>query len=161
MFADGWEGVFWKMFGQDSEQRTADDGQIGQQVGIAGAGSILAHQDITPPMIADFDSAPVTTDESQPLIRAVLFGLGAGEVVAGFDRGFTRLFDGPLAAQDDQGSGVGEVSLHRFDGEGVQVTDFDAPVAGVGVGKKGVSFSASKARACRSRLGWLPLIWSR
>ena len=48
-----------------------------------------------------------------------------------------------------------------FAGEGVQVADFDASVAGLGLGKKGVPLRASRPWACWSRLGWLPLIWRR
>ena len=44
---------------------------------------------------------------------------------------------------DDQGSGERKVGGEWFDGEGVQVTDFDAPVPGLGLGKKGVPFKAS------------------
>ena len=54
------------------------------------------------------------------------------------------LFDGAAIAQDNQASGKGEVGFQRFDGKGVQEPDFDPPVSGLGVGKKGVSLRASK-----------------
>ena len=90
-----------------------------------------------------------------------MFWRCARKVIAGFDRGDPGLFEGALAAQDDQGAGKREVGCERFDGEGVQVADFDAAVTGLGVGKKGVSFRAPNLRAWRSNLGWLPLIWRR
>ena len=85
-------------------------------------------------------------------------GRRAGEVVAGFGGGEPGLFDGAFAAQDDQGSGKGEVGGQGFDGEGVEAAGFDSAVSGLGVGKKGVSCSASKPWAFLSRCGWLPLI---
>ena len=79
----------------------------------------------------------------------------------GLGGGVAGLFDGARVAQDNQGSGEGEIGLQGFDGEGVQGAGFNASVSGLGVGKKGVSFNASKACALSSRCGWLPLIWSR
>ena len=51
--------------------------------------------------------------------------------------------------------------MERFEVEGMELAGFDTPVAGLGVGKKGVLFNASNPCALLSRLGWLPLIWSR
>ena len=78
-------------FSNDVEQCASNEREIGQEVGVTGTGSVLAHQRITPPMVADFD----------------------------------------------------------------------APVAGLDVGKKGVLGNASSPWACLSSLGWLPLTWSR
>ena len=133
-----------EVLGQQSQQATAQEGQVGQEAGIAAAGAVLAHEGIAPPVITDFDSAPVSANEPQPLGRTVLVGQGAGEVVMGFGGGLAALFDGAAVAQDRQASGKGEVGFQGFDGKDVQVSGFDAAVAGVGVGKKGVSLSASR-----------------
>jgi len=161
LFADFGQGLLREVVGQEMQQRAAQECQVGQQVGLAGAGAVLAHGGVPPPVVANFDPAPVAADQGQPLLGAVLAGRGARQIVARFHRGDAGLFDGALAAQDDQGAGEGEVGAERFEGEGVEVADFDAAVAGLGVGKKGVSCRASRRRACRSRLGWLPLIWRR
>lgn len=150
-----------KVLGQQSQQATAQEGQVGQEAGVAAAGAVLAHEDIAPPVITDFDSAPVSANERQPLGRTVLVGQGAGEVVMGFSGGLAGLFDSAAVAQHRQASGKGEVGFQGFEGKGVQVSGFDAAMAGVGVGKKGVSWSASRRWAFCSRWGWLPLIWSR
>lgn len=134
-----------EVLGQDRQQGVADEGQIGQQVGIAGAGAIFSHQDVPPPMIADFHSAPVSPDQTQPLLGPILPRQRAGEVIAGFGAAEPRLFNGSLAPQNDQGSGEREVGCQRLDVEGMQASGFDASVAGLGVGKKGVSFNPSNA----------------
>ena len=133
------------VFRQEGQQRVADQRQIGQQVGVAAARTVLAHQRIAPPVVADFDPAPVAADEFKPLLVAVFLGWGAGEVVAAFGGGVAGLFDRPLAAQHDQAAGKREVGRQRLDGEGVELADLDPSVGAVGVGKKGVAFKASKA----------------
>jgi len=132
-----------QVLGEEVQQRTANERQISQKVGIARARSIFTHQDVTTPMIADFNPTPVSTNQSQPLLRSILFGRHAGEVISGFGGAGAGLFDGPLTAQHDQGSGKGELTLEGFDGKGVQLPGFDSPVTGLGLGKKGVSFNAS------------------
>ena len=132
------------MLGKDWQQRTANQRQIGQEVGIAGAGTIFPHQDVATPMIADFDSAPMAANQPQPLLGLILLGQQAGEVIAGFGGAGTGLLEGPLTAQDQQASGIGELELEGFDGKGMQLPGFDSPVAGLGLGKKGVSCNASK-----------------
>ena len=137
------EGLVLELIGQGVEQRVAKEGQIGQQVGVAGARAIFPHPDVPAPMIADFDAAPVATDQGQPLLGFILLGQSAGQVITGLGGGRAGFFDGALAAQDQQGSGERKVRRQRFDGKGVQVADFDAPVPGLGLGKKRVSFKAS------------------
>ena len=127
-------------------------------MGMTGAGTILAHEHVAPPMVADFHPAPMSANEFQPLGWCVLAGRGAGKVVARFGGGQAGLFARTLAAQDDQGPGKGKVGRQGLDGEGLEPPGFDAAMAGLGVGKKGVSGKASKPWACLSRLGWLPLI---
>ena len=57
-----------KLIGEEEQQCTANEGQIGEQIGVAGARTIFAHQDIPPPVIADFDPAPVSPDQVKPLL---------------------------------------------------------------------------------------------
>ena len=79
-----------------------------------------------------FLTLAVLSKSSKPFLSVARFGAaGAG------------LFDRPLAAHNDQRSGKGELGLEGLNGEGVQSPGFDAPVAGLGLGKKGVSFNAS------------------
>ena len=127
------------MLGQKGEQRVSDQGQIGQEVGILAAGLVLAENDVPSPMVADFHSGPVPTNEPQPLLRAVLVWRCAGQVVVRFGRALTGLFEVPSIAQDDQSSGETEVCGQRFDGEGMELAGFDSTVSGLGLFKKGVS----------------------
>ena len=112
-------------------------------------------------MVAYFHTAPVSANKFQPLGRRVLARQSAGKIVARFGGGEPGLFDGALAAQDDEGSGKGEVGGQGFDGEGVEAAGFDPSATGLGVDKKGVSLRRSRFLACRNSLGWLPLTWKR
>lgn len=138
-----WQGLIPKVLREEVQQRTANERQIRQKVGIARARTIFTHQDVATPMIADFNPTPVSTNQSQPLLRSILFGRYAGEVISGFGGTGAGLFDGPFAVQDDQGSGKGKLALEGFNSKGVQLPGFDSPMAGLGLGKKGVSFNAS------------------
>jgi len=72
MFPDLWEGLFLKGLGKQVQQCTANERHIGQQIGVTGSGTILAHQGIAPPVIADFNSTPVSSDQPQPLLGAIV-----------------------------------------------------------------------------------------
>jgi len=47
---------------QEGEQGAAQQRQIGEGVGVAGAGAIFALEDIALPRIADFDPGPMAAD---------------------------------------------------------------------------------------------------
>ena len=145
MLPDCGQGLVWKVVGEQCQQGAAQDGQIGQEVGVAAARAVFSHKRITPPMIADLHSAPVSANELEPRCGAVLVRCGAGEVVMGLGGGLAGSFDGAAVAQDNQGSGKGEIGCERFDGKGVQTPDFDPSVSGMGIDKKGVSLRLSKA----------------
>lgn len=147
--------------GQQWEQGAADESHIGQEIGVAGAGAIFAHEGVAAPMIADFHSGPMSANPPQPLPGRVILGRGAGQIVTGLGAGCPGFFGEALAAQNDQGSGKGEVGGEWLEVEGMELPDFDSSVAGLGVGKKGVSFKPSSPCAWRNRLGWLPLTWKR
>ena len=81
-FAELREGLLVNVLGEHGQQCIANESDVGQQGGISGAGTILAHQSITAPVIAVFDPTPVASDQSQPLLGAIVFGGKAGEVIA-------------------------------------------------------------------------------
>lgn len=112
-------------------------------------------------MIADFNPAPMASYQRQPLLRRMLLGGRAGEIVTRLSGGHPGAFVGAVAAHHDQGAGKGEVGGQRLNGKGVELPGFDASVAGLAVGKKGGSDKASRLWACLSKWGWLPLTWSR
>ena len=152
-FADLRQRSVREVIGEQGEEGVAQQREIGEGVWVASARAVFPHEGVSPPVVADFNSAPVPADEFEPLGGSVLVGAGAGEVVATFGGGEPGFFDRPFAAQDDQGSGKGEVGFHRFDGEGEEAPEFNAPSSGLGVGKKGVFSKESKAWAVLSRLG--------
>ena len=134
-------------------QGAAQQGEVGQCVGVAGAGAVFAPDGIASPVVADLRAGPVAAQERMPLGGGALAGSQAGEVEAGFGGLSPGLGDGDLAAHDDQAAGEGEVEGLGFDGEGVEGTVFEPSVAFGGLGKKGVSGSASSLRAWSSNEG--------
>ena len=160
-FMDLWQGNVWPLVCQDSQQGAADQGDVGQQVGIAAAGAVFPHEYIASPVITDFHAAPVATNQRQPLAGTVFFRSGAGKIIVGLGGGQPRLFDRPLIMLNNQSARKGEVRRQRFDGEGMEPTEVNSSVVRLQIGKKGVSWSASRPWACLKRPGWLPLIWRR
>jgi len=158
MFVNLRQGTVWKLLGQHGQRSIWDERNVGLEFGIAAAGAVFPQEHIAPPVIADFHPAPVATKEGQPLAGAVLFRVGAGKIIVRLGGGATGLFDRPLVMLDDQGARIGEVHRQRFDGEGMELADFNPSVGGFRLGKKGGFGSASKPWACLKRLGWLPLI---
>jgi hypothetical protein len=161
LFTKLWEGLLVKPFGKDRQQGASNERHISQQVGLAGTRTVFAHEHVASPVIADFDPAPMSPDQIQPLVGCVLPRWRTGEVVTGLDGGNPGPFLGAVAADHDQGAGKGEVGGEGLDGKGMELPGFDPAVTGLAVGKKGVSGKASKPWACLSKLGWLPLIWRR
>ena len=146
---------------QEGEEGAAQEGEIGEGVGVARAGAVFAPDGVAAPVVADLDAGPVALDEREPLGRGVRGGFGAGEVVTDFVGGDGGAFHRAGAAHHDQGARKGEVGRERFEREGVDAAGDDAAVAGIGEEKKGVCAWALSASAWASSLGWLPLIWSR
>jgi hypothetical protein len=104
---------------------------------------VFSHEGVSTPMIAIFNSTPVSTNQAQPLLIAVLLRWRTRQIVTRFAGSDAGLFDSPLTAQDDQRSSVGKIGGERFYGKGVQGADLDSSVAWVSVAKKGVSFNLS------------------
>ena len=50
------EGLFAQKIGEGLQKRTTNQGEVGEQVGVAGARAVFPHQYIASPMVADFDS---------------------------------------------------------------------------------------------------------
>ena len=57
---------------QEGEQGTAEEGEVGEGVGVAGAGAVFAPEGVAAPMVADLDAGPVALDEGEPLRGAGL-----------------------------------------------------------------------------------------
>ncbi len=70
-FAELREGLFAEAFGEEPEEGVTDERQVGQQVGLTGAGTVFAHLDIASPMVADFGSAPMSPDPVQPFLGRI------------------------------------------------------------------------------------------
>ncbi len=155
------EGEVGEVIWEEREECAAQQGEIGEGVGIAGAGAVFAPDRVAAPMVADLNTSPVALDERQPLRGGLGGGLGAGQVVADLVAGDGGALHRAGAAHGDQGARVGEVGRERFDRKGVDAAGDEAAVAGIGEEKKGVCAWALSASACASSLGWLPLIWSR
>jgi hypothetical protein len=146
---------------EQDQQSTADEGQIGQEVWVAAAGTVLPQDGIASPVIADFDSSPVPANVFKPLGGPILLRHRAGEIIMGFGGREAGLFNRASIAHDNQSAREGEVGRQWLDGKGVEGAGVDASVSGLTEDKKGVSLRASKAWACLKSLGWLALICRR
>lgn len=122
--------------GKQVQTDAAQGSEVGQGVGIAGSGSVLAHEGVTFPVIADFDSSPVSTDQRQPLGGAALIGQVAADVRACFKRAGSGLFRGALGSNKDHAAGEGKVDGVRLDRAGLDLPVLDASVSGLAVTKK-------------------------
>ena len=160
LFDDG-ERHVGKVAREENEQGVAQEGEIGEGVGIAGAGAIFAPEGVALPVIADFHAGPVAADELLPLGGSALVGFSAGKIKPGFVGGFPGGFDRALAAHDDQAADEGEVGLERIAGEGMDAAGFDAAVPAAGFEKKGVPGRALQASACWRIFVWLALTCRR
>lgn len=110
----------------DSKQCIAQQSEVANKVGIAAACCIFAPDGIFTPMIAVFDSAPVSTDKLEPLlIRA--FGRGVtGDVVPdGF--GFFAVAQ-TFEPDGDDASSIGEAARHGTCWKNGDSALFDASV---------------------------------
>lgn len=74
--------------------------------GVAGAGTSLAPDAVTAPVMADLHAGPVALDEGGLLRRGVRGGLGAGPVGTDFVGSERRALHRPGAAYPDQGAGA-------------------------------------------------------
>jgi hypothetical protein len=153
VFADFRQGSVGEVLGQQGQQCTSEQGQIGKEVGVARAGTVLALDGIAAPVVADFHAGPVTRDEGLPLFRAIGVVRYAGKVVTGLGGGLGGFLDGEVTAYDHQGACRGEVGRQGFDGEGVDAADLNASVTGSGLEEKGVLGKASRPWAWRKRFG--------
>lgn len=74
------QGLVWELVGEGSQERIAQECQVGQEVWVAAAGAIFFHERIPPPVIADFHTAPVATNQLEPMAGTVLAGRRTGQV---------------------------------------------------------------------------------
>ena len=100
---------------EELEEAIAQEGERSDDIGVFASGFVLEQASVFAPVIADFDSAPVATDEAQPLFgRIPIDALGteiiAGCLVFGFFEG------GGIPGDADHGLDVREIDIARIDG---------------------------------------------
>lgn len=134
----------------------AQEGEVGECVGIAAAGGVFTEGGVAAVVVAVLDSGPVGTAQVDPVFRGALFPGLAGQIeaillalVAGF------LYQ-PCAADFEDDAAEGEPGGKGFGCGEADLAGFHAPVPAGGLGKKGDS--AGLMRASSKREGWLPLI---
>lgn len=99
---------------EQASERAAQDCQIGYHVGLATAGAVLAPYGVSTPMVPDFHSAPVVTDELDPSLVGALVGFLTGEVIAGFEAALPGSFDRSSALDGYQCARIGELDGGGF-----------------------------------------------
>lgn len=106
-------------------------------------GPVLSHQHVSPPVVANLNPCPMTTDELIPLGSGVLLGFSAGEVIARLGAADSRFLDGPLTAHHDESPGMWEIGLQRLDCKRMDSPLLYPAVSGSGLEKKGVDLRPS------------------
>ena len=101
LFTKRREGFLSKPISKNRQQSATNEGQVGEQVGLAGTRTVFAHQHVASPVIADFDSAPMSPDQGQPLLGGVLLWWRTGEIISGLGGGDPGPLLGPVTADDD------------------------------------------------------------
>lgn len=138
------------------QQSGAQEGKGAGGVGMAqAAASIFAPAGIAAPVVAIFD-APVSADEVAEALGACLLSGQAGNEEALELRCLLGLFNGAGGVDRDGLADSGHARLLGFAGGRSHGAHFDAAVAAIGQGKKGVSCGTAK-RATSCTAGWLPL----
>ena len=74
------QGLVWELVREGGQERIAQECHVGQEVWVAAAGAIFFHERIPPPVSADFHTAPVATNQLEPMAGTVLAGRRAGQV---------------------------------------------------------------------------------
>ncbi len=157
-FAELREGLFAEAFGEEREEGVADERQVGRQVGLAGAGTVFAHLGIASPMVADFGSAPMSSDPVQPFLERIPIRWRAGEVATGLGCRSDHPFSSCAGCAPRSGSGQrgSRRPGARWGRHGVG--GFRLGHDRLGCRQKGGSGKASKACASWSKRDWFPLI---
>jgi len=68
---------------KEEEQAITHKGERGYDIGVTAWGLILQEACVLAPMIADFATAPMATDEAQPLLWCIAINRRGTEVIAG------------------------------------------------------------------------------
>lgn len=140
-----------------AEEGAAQKGEIGGCVALACTAAIFIPGGISAVVVAVLDH-PVAADQASKSGRIGLRGRETGQIIMGLDAGVPVTFADAGALDRDRLEGVEEADLVGGAGHNRHFPGFYAPVADVGVGKKGGRLST---RLCRDffTTGVLPLIW--
>jgi hypothetical protein len=137
----------------------AQQGQIGQHIGVAAAGCVFAQGGVAAVMVAVFDACPMGSDQVDPLLWGAFLPVLAGKIKPLLAAFFAGFFDQPSAAKFEDDTAGAEAGGQRFGSGEACLTGFYAPVSAAGLLKKGAS--GALIRAISSKEGWLDLIWSK
>ena len=158
LFPDHREGLAWEAAIEDSQEPVADQGEIGQERSVSAPRPVLPHQRIPPPMVAVFDSGPMTPDQLMPLFGCQFLRFETADVVADLLGGLAGALLGPATPDNHHTAGIRKVHRHGVGAKGVEGAAIDATVTYLAFLKKGVPGVAAFCWASFSRWGWLPLI---
>lgn len=160
VLADLWMRLTGAPILEQTEEGAADEREIGEQSWFGAAGVVLPPKGVPSPVVAILHAGPVVSRQCDPAQVGTFVGVLAGEIVAGFQGFFSGAFDSPAAPDGHYGAGEREADGDRFDRSEDQTALVEASVPEFVLDKRG-SRPSQRARACLSRLGWLPLICAR
>lgn len=96
----------------DGQQCVAKKGQIAHKIRVSTPGGIFAPDGISAPVIAVFDSAPMSANEPMPLGFRMVIGFVTADIVAHGHCFFAVTF--ALEPDRDNASGIREADLYRM-----------------------------------------------
>lgn len=121
----------WAEASLEGDEGGAEDGEVGVEVDVLGAGSVFLEEGVANPVVADFAAAPVAADQAGE--EGGLAGMVAAEVEATGNGGrIAGTFPRADLLDDDQGADLREPQIERLSREDLYVTLVDASVPGVG-----------------------------
>src|SRR5205823_1100246 len=114
---------------EEREGGAPQQGEVGDDVGLATAGAVFAAKGIAAPVVADFDAGPMAADEVMPAGVRALASLLAGKIVPGLEAVFAALLLRAAALHRDDGASKGKANRGRLDRPQDQPAFFDPTVA--------------------------------
>lgn len=143
----------------EKQGHAAQEGEVGQEIGVAAARGIFAQRSVTAVVVAVLDSSPVGTAQVDPALRGAIFPELAGKIEALLLTLVAGFLDEPCAADFQNDAAEGEPCGEGFGRGEADLAGLHASMPAGGLGKKGDS--SVLLRAISRREGWLPLIWRK
>src|ERR1019366_4233590 len=135
--------------GVEKQGDAAQEGEIGQHIGIAAASGVFAESSVAAVVIAVLDSSPVGAAQVDPVFRGAIDPELAGKIEALLLALVPGFLYQPRTADFDDDTAEGEAGGKGFSSAEAHLSLFHSPVSAGGLGKKGASAGLMRASSKR------------